>query len=82
MTQQKGTEFALCLNSANRDVVVYPESNDFVLDLKDRYLHPCRRLAAHPPGPVDTTRRRARRCRRRNQQIRGLGTNSKMGVAE
>jgi hypothetical protein len=33
----KGTEFALCLNSANRDLDAYPEANDFVLDLKDRY---------------------------------------------
>ena len=34
---QKGTEFALCLNSANRDVTAYPATNDFQLDLKDRY---------------------------------------------
>jgi len=34
---QKGTEFALCLNSFNRDVQAYPEPNDFKLDLMDRY---------------------------------------------
>lgn len=34
---QKGTEFALCLNSINRDTEAYPEPNNFVLDLKDRY---------------------------------------------
>jgi len=34
---EKGTEFALCLNSANRDTTLYPEPNDFPLDLKDRY---------------------------------------------
>lgn len=35
--QQKGTEFALCLNSFNRDTRAYPQSNDFTLELKDRY---------------------------------------------
>jgi hypothetical protein len=34
---QRGTEFALCLNSVNRDVASYPEPNDFTLDLRDRY---------------------------------------------
>ena len=34
---QRGTEFALCLNSINRDIETYPEPNDFTLDLKDRY---------------------------------------------
>lgn len=34
---QKGTEFALCLNSFNRDVEAYPDTNDFRLDLMDRY---------------------------------------------
>ena len=43
---QKGSEFALCLNSANRDVEAHPEPNDFTLDLKDRYLVQGRR-----PGP-------------------------------
>jgi cytochrome P450 len=37
MSGQKGTEFALCLNSANRDEEAYPQPNDFTLDLKDRY---------------------------------------------
>lgn len=34
---QKGTEFALCLNSCNRDVQAYPNTNDFRLELLDRY---------------------------------------------
>jgi len=34
---QKGTEFALCLNSFNRDVQAYPDTNDFRLELLDRY---------------------------------------------
>lgn len=50
MAQQKGTELALCLNSANRDVAAYPDSNDFVLDLKDRYLHQERGPAAPLQG--------------------------------
>ena len=37
MTSQRGTEFALCLNSINRDLKAYPEPNDFMLDLRDRY---------------------------------------------
>lgn len=37
MSGQKGQEFALCLNSINRDIHAYPEPNDFTLDLKDRY---------------------------------------------
>ena len=37
MTSAKGTEFALCLNSANRDKNAFPETNDFTLDLKDRF---------------------------------------------
>ena len=34
---QKGTEFALCLNSFNRDAQAYPDTNDFRLELLDRY---------------------------------------------
>jgi hypothetical protein len=33
----KALETTLCLNSFNRDFKVYPEPNDFVLDLKGRY---------------------------------------------
>ena len=33
----KALETALCLSSFNRDYKVYPEPNDFVLDLKGRY---------------------------------------------
>jgi len=33
----KGTDYTLCLSSSNRDVQAYPEPNDFVLDLKQRY---------------------------------------------
>ena len=32
----KGIETTLCLNTANRDTCIYPEPNDFVLDLNDR----------------------------------------------
>ena len=37
MANGRGTEFALCLNSINRDVKAFPEPNDFTLDLRDRY---------------------------------------------
>ena len=57
---QKGSEFALCLNSANRDVEAHPEPNDFTLDLKDRYLVQGRR-----PGP--RARRRGSRGRARER---------------
>lgn len=33
----KGTETTLCLDSFNRDLKVYPEPNNFILDLKGRY---------------------------------------------
>lgn len=33
----KAMETTLCLNSFNRDIKIYPEPNDFVLDLKGRY---------------------------------------------
>jgi hypothetical protein len=33
----KPLETTLCLNTFNRDVSIYPEPNDFVLDLKGRY---------------------------------------------
>lgn len=34
---QKGSEYALCLNSFNRDTDAFPEPNDFDLELLDRY---------------------------------------------
>jgi hypothetical protein len=33
----KAIETVLCLNSFNRDIAVYPQPNDFILDLKGRY---------------------------------------------
>ncbi len=33
----KALETTLCLNTFNRDVAIYPEPNDFLLDLKGRY---------------------------------------------
>lgn len=32
----RSAETVLCLNTANRDISIYPEPNDFVLELKDR----------------------------------------------
>ena len=33
----KPSETLVIVNSANRDISVYPEPNDFVLDLKQRF---------------------------------------------
>jgi len=37
MGSAKATDVTLCLSSSNRDTRVYPEPNDFLLDLKFRY---------------------------------------------